>query len=59
LLSCTPDQIYAIARGILNSGIKRGGKFIMAEANDLAPCVPLANLEAMYRATKEYGVYTS
>jgi uroporphyrinogen-III decarboxylase len=57
LLRCTPDQIYAITRGILTSGIKRGGKFIMAEANDLAPCVPLANLEAMYRATREFGIY--
>jgi hypothetical protein len=57
LLSCSPDEIYTKARDILTSGIKRGGKFIMAEANDLAPCVPLANLEAMYRATKEFGVY--
>jgi len=58
LLSCTPDQIYAIAKAILTSGIKRGGKFIMAEANDLAPCVPLANLEAMYRATRDFGKYS-
>jgi hypothetical protein len=29
----------------------------MAEANDLAPRVPLANLEAMYRATREFGLY--
>ncbi len=57
LLNCSPDEIYVKARDILISGIKRGGKYIMAEANDLAPCVPLANLEAMYRATKEFGVY--
>ena len=57
LLSCSPEQIYAITRDILTSGIKRGGKFIMAEANDLAPRVPLANLEAMYRATQEFGGY--
>jgi uroporphyrinogen-III decarboxylase len=57
LLSCSPDEIYAITRNILSSGIKRGGKFIMAEANDLAPRVPLANLEAMYRATQEFGLY--
>ena len=57
LLSRSPDEIYAIARDILTSGIKRGGRYIMAEANDLAPGVPLANLEAMYRATKEFGVY--
>jgi len=57
LLSRSPDEIYAITRDILTGGIKRGGKFIMAEANDLAPRVPLANLEAMYRATKEFGLY--
>ena len=57
LLSCGPAEIYAKAREILTSGIKRGGKYIMAEANDLAPCVPLENLEAMYAATKEFGRY--
>ena len=57
LLSCSPDEIYTKTRDILTSGIKRGGKFIMAEANDLAPRVSLANLEAMYRATKEFGLY--
>jgi hypothetical protein len=57
LLSCGPGEIYAKAKDILTSGIKRGGKYIMAEANDLAPCVPLANLEAMYAATREFGRY--
>ncbi len=57
LLTCSAEEIYVKARDILTSGIKRGGKFIMAEANDLAPCVPLRNLEAMYRATKEFGRY--
>jgi hypothetical protein len=57
LLTRTPDEIYGITRDILTGGIMRGGKFIMAEANDLAPCVPLANIEAMYRATLEFGVY--
>lgn len=57
LLSCSAGEIYAKARDILTSGIKRGGKYIMAEANDLAPCVPLENLEAMYTATKEFGRY--
>ena len=57
LLSCSPDEIYTKARDILTSGIKRGGRYIMAEANDLAPCVPLRNLEAMYAATKEFGSY--
>lgn len=58
LLGCAPGEIYAKARDILTSGIKRGGRYIMAEANDLAPCVPLANLEAMYAATLEFGRYS-
>jgi uroporphyrinogen-III decarboxylase len=57
LLNCSSEEIYIKARDILTSGMKRGGKFIMAEANDLAPCVPLQNLEAMYAATKEFGTY--
>ncbi len=57
LLRCTPQEIYEKARAILTSGIKRGGRYIMAEANDLAPGVPLANLQAMYAATREFGRY--
>jgi len=57
LLTCTSKEIYTKTRDILTSGIMRGGKFIMAEANDLAPCVPLENLKAMYAATKEFGTY--
>lgn len=59
LLNCSPDEIVAKTRDILTSGIKRGGKFILAEANDLAPCVPLPNLEAMYAANQEFGQYPS
>jgi len=59
LLACTPEEIYAKTRDILTSGILRGGKFILKEANDLAPRVPIANLEAMYTAAKQFGVYPS
>jgi hypothetical protein len=57
LLSCSAGEIFSKTRDILTSGIKRGGKYIMAEANDLAPGVPLDNLSAMYAATKEFGRY--
>ena len=57
LLSDTPAAIYERSRDILTSGIKRGGKFILKEANDLAPCVPLANMEAMYRAVHDFGLF--
>jgi hypothetical protein len=59
LLACTAGEIFARTRDILTSGILRGGKFILKEANDLAPRVPLANLEAMYAAVKQFGVYPS
>jgi hypothetical protein len=57
LLNDTPDGIYAKTRDILQSGIMRGGRFILKEANDLAPCVPLENMRAMYRAARAVGVY--
>jgi hypothetical protein len=57
LLNESPAEIYQKTKEILLSGIMRGGKFIMKEANDLAPCVPLANMEAMYAATRQYGKF--
>lgn len=55
LASGTPQQVYDRAKAILQSGIKRGGKFIMREANNLPPDIPWANLAAMYKATLDYG----
>jgi uroporphyrinogen decarboxylase len=57
LLADTPDQVYAQSVAILQSGIMRGGKFILKEANNLPPMTPPENLAAMYRAVKEVGVY--
>jgi hypothetical protein len=34
-----------------------GGRFILQEANNLPPCVPLANLAAVYETCLEYGQY--
>ena len=57
LVNRTPEEITRITRNILESGITRGGKFVLKEANDLAPHIPWENLEAMYAAAKRYGVY--
>ena len=57
LLHGTPEDVAKETRRILQSGVMRGGKFIMKEANNLPPCVPLANLQAMYDTTREFGRY--
>jgi uroporphyrinogen-III decarboxylase len=54
----SPDAVAAETRRILESGIMRGGRFIMREANNLAPGTPLENLRAMYETTKELGQYS-
>lgn len=53
----TPDEIHAEARRILESGIMEGGRFILKEANDLVPCTPMENMNALYQAARTYGVY--
>jgi len=58
LLNDTPAEIERLTREILSSGIMRGGKIILKEANDLPPRVPLANLWAMYETGRQYGKYT-
>jgi uroporphyrinogen-III decarboxylase len=55
LLNGTAEQVYGRAKEILLSGVKEGGRFVLQEANNLPPGVPLGNLEAMYRACLEYG----
>ncbi len=51
LLNATPQEVYDEACRILESGIMDGGKFVLREANNLPPCVPLQNLSAMYKAS--------
>ena len=50
-------EIEAEARRICESGVMEGGKFIMIDANNMAPCTPVENVMALYEATKKYGVY--
>ena len=57
LANGTPDDIHAEARRILESGIMEGGRFILKEANDLVPCTPMENLNALYQAARAFGVY--
>lgn len=57
LLSATPRAVEGETRRILASGITEGGRFILREANDLAPGTPLENTRAMYEAARRYGVY--
>jgi uroporphyrinogen-III decarboxylase len=54
LIAGPPSAIYARTNAILHSGIARGGRFILKEANDLPPCVPPAHMEAMYAAAREF-----
>jgi uroporphyrinogen-III decarboxylase len=57
LLHGTPDACHQRAKAILQSGIMRGGRFILQEANNLPPRVPLANLAAVYAACLKFGQY--
>lgn len=59
LLHGTPEEVVEETRRILHSGVMEGGKFILKEANNLAPRTPMANLQAMYDTCKREGVYHS
>ncbi len=58
LLTGTVEEVENETKRILQSGIMRGGKFMLREGNNLAPCTPSENVEAMYRTVKKYGCYT-
>jgi hypothetical protein len=53
----TPEDVVAETSRILGSGIMEGGRFILREANDLAPGTPLDNLAAMYHTARIHGRY--
>jgi len=51
------EDIQFEVRRICQSGIMEGGRFIMSVANNLAPCTPVENIQALYQAAKFYGRY--
>jgi len=53
----TPELVRQEVKRICESGIMEGGRFVLREANNLAPCTPIENIEAMYEAGKTYGRY--
>ena len=52
-----PEAIRREVVRILRSGVMQGGKFVLREANNLAPRTPLEHLQVMYDTAKEYGRY--
>lgn len=57
LLKRTTTEIDSEVKRILSTGIMKGGKFILGEANNVAPCTLAENLNAVYNAAKNYGLY--
>ena len=52
-----PDAIAAEVKRICSSGIMKGGRFILREGNNMAPCTPVEHVQAMYEAGKRFGTY--
>ena len=50
----SPDEVRAEVQRILDSGICEGGRFVLREANNLAPHTPFANLAAMYETARTW-----
>ena len=57
LLRGTPADVARETRRILASGVTRGGRFIMKEANNMPPCTPLENIRAMYETVRQHGTF--
>ena len=57
LLHGTPREVETETERILETGIMDGGRFVMHEANNLAPRTPVENVAAMYEGTRKYGRY--
>jgi hypothetical protein len=52
-----PAAIAAEVQRIMNSGIREGGRFVLRDANNVAPHTPLEHVAAMYQACRQYGRY--
>jgi len=55
LAEASPTGVAEEVRRILSIGIAKGGRFILREANNLPPGIPLENLDAMYDAVRCFG----
>ena len=50
-----PQPLVAETERILRSGILKGGRFILQEANNLAPCARLGSVQRFYETGKRLG----
>lgn len=57
LQRATPAEVSLKVHEILKSGIMEGGRFILREGNNLAPEIPIENVQAMYDCVREHGKY--
>jgi len=55
LSAASPLETYEETKRILQSGIMAGGRFVLREGNNLAPEIPVANVQAMFDAVRAYG----
>lgn len=53
----SPSAIREDVRRVCSSGVMEGGRFVLREANNMAPCTPIENVVAFYEAAKEFGRY--
>jgi uroporphyrinogen decarboxylase len=51
------EAIRAQVKKVCESGVMKGGKFILHDGNNCAPNTPIQNFQAMYEAGKEFGKY--
>jgi len=56
LRHATPREVTTETRRILESGVLEGGKFVLREANNLAPNTPFENLNAMYQTARSLAL---
>jgi uroporphyrinogen-III decarboxylase len=52
----TPASIDAEVKRICESGVLDGGRFVLIAANNLAPCTPIKNIQALYEAGKRHAL---
>ena len=57
LLNGTPEQVEAETKRILEDVMPITRKFMLRDANDIAPGTPMENIKAMVDACRKYGVY--